>query len=332
MNRLDSGFILSTWRDQIKNSNHSNTELDTSLVLPIVLGCTNGKPYIMVLSEEKPRAIASMRAITITLNDRRPSVIGENWALVFTLEDWALRHVFAELCLTFATRIREVDNQTAALDQVYDSMNQWKRLLQPLPEEQTDQILLGVAAELTAAIIISHKTNTLIDTVIDCGTGPSGAPQDFIFPSQEYAWEVKAIHQKCKTIMISSPEQLDASTYPIRLVTVELERNTESTDDGITVNELMQKICDQAEDPNAVQDKLEDGIFKAGLRLYSEATQKARFIPHNISVYDVHDDFPRIEASVLPDGIVSLTYSIQRDAIEPYRIYEEEEPLNTWEQ
>ncbi|MUH60478.1 hypothetical protein GSD1FS_1849 [Bifidobacterium sp. GSD1FS] len=43
--------------------------------------------------------------------------------------------------------------------------------------------------------------------------------------------------------MISSPEQLDASTYPIRLVTVELERNTESTDDGITVNELMQKYA-----------------------------------------------------------------------------------------
>lgn len=327
----DSDLILSIWREQMRDQASTNTELDTSLILPIVLGTLDGKPYIMVLSEGKPREIASMQAISVSLNDRRPSVVGENWALIFTLEDWSLRHAFAELCATFATRIREAKTQGTALEQIYASMNQWKRLLQPLPAEQTEQLLLGVAAELIAALVISKENDIPLDTVVDCWTGPLGAPQDFTFPSQEAAWEVKALHLHTSAIAISSPEQLNTAQYPIKLITVELERNTEENDKGITVRDLVQRICLLSNDPESVRTKLEDGIFHAGLRIYSKAIQETRFIPHNVSVYTVDGQFPRIESSKLPAGITSLTYSIQREAIEPYRILAEDNPLTIME-
>lgn len=331
MSTVDSDYILAIWRAQMQDSSLPNREVDTDLKLPLVAGVANGKPYIMALSAEKPREVGSMRAITVTINDRRPSVSGENWALLFTLEDWSLRHAFAELCATFVARIRETDTQGAALEQIYASMSQWKRLLQPLPAEQTEQILLGVMAELTAAIVMQRATNKSMDTIIDCWTGPLGASQDFIFPSQEDAWEVKALHASTQSIMISSPEQLDTSNFPIQLVTVELERNTENDGKGIGLHGLMQCICDLSDNADSVRAKLEDGIFHAGLRVYSPSVQTALFFPHAVSVYDVHDDFPRVEASALPQGVVSLTYSIQRDAIEPYRILTEDNPLNFME-
>lgn len=308
-----------------------NREVDTSLKLPLVAGVSDGKPYIMVLCAEKPREVSSMRAITVTINDRRPSASGENWALVFTLEDWSLRHAFAELCSTFAARIREADSQETALEQIYASMSQWKRLLQPLPAEQTEQILLGVMAELTAAIVMQRATAMPMDTIIDCWTGPLGASQDFIFPSQECAWEVKALHMASPSIKISSPEQLDTSNFPIQLITVELERNTEDDGKGVGLHDLMQRIRDLSDDSDSVWTKLEDGVFHAGLRIYAHSVQTIRFFPHAVAVYDVHDDFPRVEACTLPKGIVALTYAIQRDAIEPYKILAEDNPLSLME-
>lgn len=327
MSDLDSDSILAIWRSQMQDDSLPNRELDTSLVLPLVVGVADHKPYIMVLSSDKPRDVNSMRAITVALNDRRPSISGENWALVFTLEDWSLRHAFAELCSTFAARIYEVDTQQAALEQIYASISQWKRLLQPLAAEQTEQIVRGVAAELIAAVFIQRTTSIPMDTIIDCWTGPLGAPQDFTFPSQECAWEAKAIHAFSHDIMISSPEQLDTAQFPIRLVTVELELNTEDDGKGITIYDLMRRICDLSKNPENVRTKLEDDIFNAGLRIYSSSVQETRLLPHTVSIYDVCDDFPRVMASTLPCGIHALTYSIDRDAIEPYRIMAEDDPL-----
>ena len=71
---LSINEIISLWRDEARRPGRTNHELDTSLRLPIVLGCTvDGLPYIMLLTERQPKTLNRLEAIDVRVSMRAVS-------------------------------------------------------------------------------------------------------------------------------------------------------------------------------------------------------------------------------------------------------------------
>lgn len=130
----------------------------------------------------------------------------------------SLIHAFGEICLAFANRIADAPSEDAALRQIYATVDQWQRLLKMSRNSDMAKLLRGTFGELVAAMEIAQQAGKTIEEVCVAWQGPYAAPQDFQFPDEKIAWEVKTIHKTAESITISSPEQLDTSDRSIKLM------------------------------------------------------------------------------------------------------------------
>lgn len=163
---LSINEIISLWRDEARRPGRTNHELDTSLRLPIVLGCTvDGLPYIMLLTERQPKTLNRLEAIDVRVSMRGNARPREKWALTFTLQDWSLIHAFGEICLAFANRIADAPSEDAALRQIYATVDQWQRLLKISRNSDMAKLLRGTFGELVAAMEITRQTGKTIEEV-----------------------------------------------------------------------------------------------------------------------------------------------------------------------
>lgn len=314
--RIDE--IISFWKEGLRHPGQTNRELDTSLLLPIVLGCTaEGLPYAMLLTDNRPQIPKKMEAIEVQVGRRPGASSSETWSLTFILQDQSLVHAFAEICLAFAERIAEAPSKDAALRQIYVTVDQWQRLLKSSRNTDIVKILRGAFGELASISEISRHTGKSVEEVCASWTGPYEKPQDFTFPEDSRAWEIKTIRPTTERIKISSPEQLDTSRYSINLVVVELKENP----DGLTLPALVHGLREQASDPATVTEYIDDGLSKLGLNLYSGLVSQTAFEVGQITIYAVRPDFPRVESKDVPDDVLNLTYSLDLNRIRPFVIH-----------
>lgn len=318
--RADTAFLETAWRQLAENPGRKNHELDLSLKLPVVIGCTSEcMPYIMILCGMQPKSLDGLETIDVKVGVRPSSSIGENWSLMFILKDWGLLHAFAEICQAFVERIRHAPSEHAALRQIYATVDQWRRLLKAVSGTRID-VLRGVCGELLAAFEIAKLANMPVDEVCMAWAGPYGAPQDYMFESEHRCWEIKTIHTSTKRVMISSPEQLDTSNRRINLITVVLDTATEGDDKSqrVSLLTLTERLRCAADDPYQVGICISNGLDALGLDPYSDMAVHTMFATGPTCIYEVRDGFPKVIPSMLPSGVTNLTYTIELDAIEPF--------------
>lgn len=131
-NYQNAASVEELWRRMAERPGRENRELDLTLQVPLIIGCTpDARPYIMILSQKRPWPINGLEAIDVQVGSRT-SPIGENWSLTFILRDWSLLHAFAEICLAFADRIRTASSRNSALREIYSTVDQWHRLLKSI--------------------------------------------------------------------------------------------------------------------------------------------------------------------------------------------------------
>lgn len=310
--------IISFWKEGLRYPGQTNRELDTSLKLPIVLGCTAERfPYAMLLTDNQPKVPRRMEAIDVQVGKRSNVGSSEAWSLTFILQDLNLMHAFAEICLAFAERIAEASSKDTALRQIYATVDQWQRLLKSSRNADILKILRGTFGELASIFEISKRTGKRVEEICESWTGPYERPQDFIFPDDGSAWEIKTIRPAAERIKISSPKQLDTSKRSINLAVVELKED----DKGLSLPALVDKLREQASEPSTVTEYVDDGLSKLGLNLYSGLVSQTAFDIGRVSVYAVKPDFPRVESKDVPEDALDLTYSLNLGRIRPFMIY-----------
>ena len=320
MYNIDS--IIALWQTEAQHPGEINQELDTALTLPIILGCTPDRlPYIMLLTEQRPKPLQRLEAIDIQVGRRENARLNEKWSLVFVLQDWTLVHAFAEICMAFADRIADASSKEAALHQVYITVDQWQRLLKTSRDANLMKILRGTFSELTTALEITKITGKTIEEVCQAWAGPYESPQDFVFSVENNAWQVKTTRHSAKRITISSPEQLDTVNKEINLVTVELE-DTTSTEKGLSLPDLIDLLRRQADNPAVVSEYIENGLSALGLSLYASSVFQSLFTVGTITIYKITDDFPRIREDKIPNGVVNLTYQLDKKALSPFACHQ----------
>ena len=292
--------IISFWKEGLRYPGQTNRELDTSLKLPIVLGCTAERfPYAMLLTDNQPKAPRRMEAIDVRVGRRFNADSSEAWSLTFILQDVNLMHAFAEICLAFAERIAEASSKDAALRNA-DIL----------------KILRGTFGELASIFEISRRTGRCVEEICASWTGPYERPQDFTFPDDGSSWEIKTIRPTAERIKISSPKQLDTSKRSINLAVMELKED----DEGLSLPTLVDKLREQASEPSTVTRYVDDGLSKLGLNLYSGLVSQTAFDIGRVSVYAVKPDFPRVESKDVPEDVLDLTYSLNLSRIRPFMI------------
>ena len=271
----------------------------------------------MLLTERQPKTLNRLEAIDVRVSMRGNARPREKWALTFTLQDWSLIHAFGEICLAFANRIADAPSEDAALRQIHATVDQWQRLLKISRNSDMAKLLRGTFGELVAAMEITRQTGKTIEEVCVAWQGPYAAPQDFQFPDEKTAWEVKTIHKTAESITISSPEQLDTSDRSIKLMVLEIQE-TKDMEHGLTLPQLVDRLREKAADPSTVTEYVDDGLASLGLNLYSGLVSQTAFRIGTISTYRVEDGFPRIETGTIPAGVSNLTYHISRSNLTPY--------------
>ncbi|MFR0619411.1 PD-(D/E)XK motif protein [Bifidobacterium thermophilum] len=283
----------------------------------------DGLPYIFITCPEKPVGLPRLEAIK-TIVKERPRVTGENWQLIFVLENPTLKRAFSEMCVSFIARVQETDTARAALEAIYASVREWRNLLKIMSRSTTSNQIRGVLGELIAAEYIGEHTGQPIDRVLDSWSGPYMAPQDFIFENEKTVYEVKTIHPSAGSITISSPEQLDRPDWTLSLIVVELATGTDDDDRQTTLDGFVQHLVDMSHDSSRTQELIDDGLEEIGISTSEEIATSATFSIKSVSRFAVRDGFPRLTAASIPDGIENVTYQIPRHILEPFRIADDQ--------
>ncbi len=235
------------------------------------------------------------------------------WVLAFVLADSAFKEMFEAFCkdVVESSRTQNSDRGPAF---AYSRFYYWIRMWSPdravLPVTSV-QGLLGELVVIRDLLIPRYG----VDAAIESWMNRKSGKQDFMLSDK---WmEVKSILEGDHAVTISSFEQLDRDDVG-NLVTVTMRKSSKESPRHMTLN--------------SVSDELEQMILHSStLDLYME-TLDARGYSHQAAYddicyeflcgaeYEVRAGFPRIRASMLPEGIMKGEYDLGLDSLTEYEV------------
>lgn len=247
---------------------------------------------------------SGLKDIAVEVTDRGPNK-GEQF-LLFKLLEPGLDDIFAVLCDDLIVTVAMVTNDQILVRDLLNRFEQWRLLFDKAasqglsPESQR-----GLFGELyVVRKCLEHGFDSL--AIFECWTGPSGAIRDFQkgLSAIEVKTTIGSNHQR---VRISSERQLDRSNLDrLFLFVLSLDQLQNA---GESLNTLVDSIAERLGhiQLNRFRSKLfEYGFFDHDRALY-EATG---FAVRQEAVYEVRDDFPRIEEKDVRNGVGEVKYSI----------------------
>lgn len=247
---------------------------------------------------------------------RRQRVQGK-WLMALRLKSDGLEQVFGRLCQDLIDEATEVPTEAALISLFRDRLILWKRLFQQGNDGLLEPYQIkGLVAELLALqSFIADDPENLISSVV-AWTGPSRADQDFLFP--EKAVEIKAIAPFAKEVSIASAAQLEASV-PLELHIYAFRDSAIDEEGAISLFALVTQLESQfSKSPSALR-IFRQKLFEAGY-VEHDYYKSIAYSLADIKRYFVSDQFPKFTQSMLPNGVVNITYSISIASIFPFQI------------
>ena len=233
--------------------------------------------------------------------------------------------LFRALCADLISSTRSIrrTNQEHALRTVVARIVRWQGLLRGMRGGVLDPAKqLGLFGELVILrdIFLPH---TDAFSALSAWCGPSGAEQDFQFAG--WLLEVKSqMVSSDRLIRISSADQLDLVSGNIALFHQVFSTSDGSTGEGCTLRQLVAEIRQRVLDASpAAVDLFQARLMEVGYAPLEEYDVQ-RLVLEGRTPYEVTEDFPRISASDLPEGIRNVRYDLSLEAGSSFRRGEEE--------
>ena len=275
---------------------------------------------IMLTLRHDPEAASNVTLPTlrhIDIVDWPVSADGKG-TLVIRLLDNSHRDIFLTLCNDIVATAAQAITENEAVSTTVMRAWRWHQLLRAgtdqrlTPEEQR-----GLAGEL---LVIQRLLLPRLSPAISIASwmGPMDAPKDFEIG--RIAIESKARRGGATpSIAISSEHQLDTSGITrLFLHVVSVDRSPDEDDESFTLPGLAASVRDEVEaaDP-AAADRFDALLFAAGL-LPDHNYDDFRWVAGESRLFEVTADFPRLSASIVPQGVSSVRYSVALTACEPF--------------
>ena len=257
-------------------------------------------PFLLI-DETKPISIKSLKTIEIDIEERADGA----WSLLITLKDIDFLGLFSQLCEDLLYSSKSLPKTSSASTFVSRRLLSWKRMMEEGKRHTLgDSEIRGLIGELwTLHQNIIPKFGILAS--IKAWVGPLGANQDFQF--EDTAYEVKTVQLGCDFIQVSNESQLDNSSREIQL---EVHQLTESLQNhALSLNTIVEKIQSLLDQDFIALDAFDERLCSVGyarLKDYDEP----KFKVVSTERYLVGDDFPRLTAGHLMQGISDVKYKI----------------------
>ncbi len=230
------------------------------------------------------------------------------------INDWDIFYILCEDLLQAADNSQE---ENGMLNIVYNRLLRWQKLFRKLGKKLlSDSEQQGLIGELY--FLKNHLLRTFSDTeTLSFWKGPFGEQQDFGLGN--IAIEVKSKQgTSAPYIQISSIDQLDCQVESCFLYVVTLNSAPRNISEAFSLNKIIEDIKYSISDTSDI-DIFENLLAEAGYMNLPEYSEKNYLISKE-SVFEIRDDFPRLQAKDMPSGVLSVQYKIEIKECKPFSI------------
>ena len=241
-----------------------------------------------------------------------PAASGASWGSAeVRLTDSRYRDIFLSLSADLVSQMESATSAAHAVVRLNDRLRRWEAFLKVVePEGLSSERRAGLFGELE--ILRSQLIPAGLERAVEAWVGPGHAQQDF----QGHGWALEVKTSRTKepiSIRISGERQLDDVGLSILcLAHIGLEERRGS---GETLPQMVASVRQLLIDTN-VAETFEAQLLSAGYL----AIHEARYSGEGYSIrfrdlFLVSDGFPRIVEADLPDGVGSISYSVDVSAL-----------------
>ncbi len=293
---MDYQAIMDNWETDIEGSAQSIRELHEA-GYPSWTVRFHGEygvaiPYRGTEEINESFANASLKSSIIMLSS------GESIpSIVLTTNNESIRRPFASFCVEF---INPGQNGSQRLLKETDPLNWWYEWKTLLGNRDIDEMIYDTLGELCALYYSALQDGDSL------WNGPSGATYDI--ETNQCFYEVKStLNREKNEVTISNQFQLFPPQKPLKLILCRFEPVQMS---GVSIETMLEKFTSIGYNVDDINSKLSKKGMEKG-----RSSRKREFILHEMLLYDITDDFPRITpesfvGGVLPHGIVKITYTV----------------------
>ena len=270
----------------------------------------NHNMQMMLVSDHLPSVPASSVQIAVRANPRHDG----KYALCFSLSDDSLKEQFVSLCWDMMDCTYHITSRASGVKKAIKRFCMWQKLFaEPKNKKLSDDEVKGLIGELCVLKQIalpSYPEHTALSGWI----GPLGSDRDFEMAEK---WlEVKAVSLSKDTVSISSLDQLDIDSDG-ELCIVRIERASPDAIGSFSLNTLVKEIREGLEDWDS--GTIFDSRIASAKYNPSDPRSDDTYMLHEIEIYGVDQDFPRIRRSQMPVGIANAKYELSITGIQNWR-------------
>ena len=243
--------------------------------------------------------------------------------LIMRLLDNELLEMFYNVCIDLLSATRKLSEEQSleAIKVIMQRLERWKRLLSSKKEDElSKQSILGIIVELFVhrdfAMYRFDEISDAIESWVgppDSDTSEGGDLQDFNFPYAKIEVKSQGTTRK-HVVSINSEDQLQISGRIEKLFLCHQTFDTPSTSEqgAVSLNKLITSLAERIGE----KDEIALGAFMYKLANLGYAKKEKYdspfYLKNTRTIYEVKEDFPRIESSMFnKSGIEKVKYDLR---------------------
>lgn len=276
---------------------------------------------VFLLDADRPiggiPALPKVMGITIKLEEPKSGRV----RLVLVLQDRADLQNFALMCtgLMLATRPIAATKSSEGFVRTLEELHRWHEMLKRRGENRlTRSERIGLVGEL---LFLRDELLPRIGlaAALHAWTGHERHEQDFVVGSTIFEVKTQVVTAD-RMISISSEDQLDPVQGRILICNQGIAPAPEGSVESCTLNSIAKDLADLAKRAGgAASDLLGIGMLGAGYEPHPEYDEETwRLVDR--ALYEVRDEFPRIERGELRPGVEQVRYKIGVSDCQPFAV------------
>jgi hypothetical protein len=258
---------------------------------------------LVAVCGRRPPQVGELRVLSVEEAKRSDG----RWTLRLLLLRPSLAPVFSALCTDIVACTRSGVSEAALGQVVVKRLAHWRNLLERDSSGLDEAVLRGLIGEL---MVLRTKVLPMFPAVdaIRSWRGPSGAPQDFLFPDGSRT-EVKTVGHLADQVRINGLAQLDASAGHLTLAVVRAAPTGPGDPHAVSAPALVALVREQLGDDVDALDAFEAALRQVG---WHEHTSHADLVLRIMGIDEhlVNETFPRLSPANVPEGVMDADYII----------------------
>lgn len=288
-----------------KNSYYFRVSEDHPLELYIGKN-EEGKPTLRYNGYFKFNKINSSRDLEI----KQFEIENKN-SILFSCKNYNNIDTFAYFCISIINETKKCDNNNG-YKEIIKCYNMWKKMFSNDAKILSENEILGLIGELTFLKDEAFK-KCGFEKALKGWSGPEFTHKDFSFDNEWF--EIKSINNSCKTVKISSLEQLDGQIHG-HLVVYRFEKMSKSFN-GVKLNDLIKMIYEMI-DEEYLKELFCNKLKIIGYFLNQDYDSNVYNLI-SCEKYTINEDFPRLKSCNLPKEISNVQYELILHMIKKFK-------------